>query len=131
MQIFYNVKKTWLIQVLSIRYPFMFIVNRPHAIEVTERGVHMPESQVRTEILSRLRNVRGHIAGIERMVDEQQDCSNILVQISAVRSSVEKIGITLLENNAMECVLNNKHSTPEDQKNLEQVVKQMLTFLKR
>jgi len=91
----------------------------------------MPESQVRTEILSRLRNVRGHIAGIERMVDEQQDCSNILVQISAVRSSVEKIGITLLENNAMECVLNNKHSTPEDQKNLEQVVKQMLTFLKR
>lgn len=91
----------------------------------------MPESQARTEILSRLRNVRGHIAGIERMVDEQQDCSNILIQLSAVRSSVEKIGITLLENNAMECVLNNKHSTPEDQKNLEQVVKQMLTFLKR
>lgn len=91
----------------------------------------MSESLLRTETLNRLRNVRGHIAGIERMVDEQQDCGNILIQLSAVRSSIEKIGLTLLENNAMDFVRSSNGSTPDDQKNLEQVIRQMLTFLKR
>lgn len=91
----------------------------------------MSESLLRTETLNRLRNVRGHIAGIERMVDEQQDCGNILIQLSAVRSSIEKIGLTLLENNAMDFVRSNTGSTPDDKKNLEQVIRQMLTFLKR
>jgi DNA-binding FrmR family transcriptional regulator len=91
----------------------------------------MSESLLRTETLNRLRNVRGHIAGIERMVDEQQDRGNILIQLSAVRSSIEKIGLTLLENSAMDFVRSSNGSTPDDQKNLEQVIRQMLTFLKR
>jgi len=91
----------------------------------------MSESLLRTETLNRLRNVRGHIAGIERMVDEQQDCGNILIQLSAVRSSIEKIGLTLLENNAMDFVSSSNGAKPDDQKNLEQVIRQMLTFLKR
>lgn len=91
----------------------------------------MSESLLRTETLNRLRNVRGHIAGIERMVDEQQDCGSILIQLSAVRSSIEKIGLTLLENNAMDFVRSSNGSAPDDQKNLEQVIRQMLTFLKR
>ncbi|HAK73795.1 MAG TPA: transcriptional regulator [Sporomusaceae bacterium] len=91
----------------------------------------MSESLLRTETLNRLRNVRGHIAGIEKMVDEQQDCGNILIQLSAVRSSIEKIGLTLLENSAMDFVRSSNSSTPDDQKNLEQVIRQMLTFLKR
>lgn len=91
----------------------------------------MPETLPRTETLNRLRNIRGHIAGIERMVDEQQDCGNILIQLSAVRSSIEKIGLMLLENNAMNCVRNSNYTTTDDQKNLEQVIRQMLTFLKR
>lgn len=85
---------------------------------------------VRTEVLNRLRNVKGHIAGIERMVEEEQACSNILIQLSAVRSSVEKIGIYILENNALECLLNDKNATPEEKQKIEQVVKQMLAFLK-
>ncbi len=87
-------------------------------------------TSVRTEVLTRLRNIKGHVAGIERMVEEEQSCSNILIQLSAIRASIEKTGIFILENNAMECLLNNKTATPQEKEHLEQVVKQMITFLK-
>lgn len=90
----------------------------------------MVNPTVRTEILNRLRNVKGHVAGIERMVEEEQACNNVLVQLSAVRSSVEKIGIYILENNAIECLLNDPNAKPEDKQKIDQIVKQMITFLK-
>ncbi len=90
----------------------------------------MVTTSVRAEVLNRLRNVKGHVAGIERMVEEEQACNNILIQLSAVRASIEKTGIFILENNAMECLLNEKDASSEDRAKVEQVVKQMLTFLK-
>ena len=43
----------------------------------------MTDPAVKSEVLARLKNVRGHIAGIERMLEEDQPCSSLLVQIAA------------------------------------------------
>ncbi len=89
----------------------------------------MSEDKIRPEILTRLRTVKGHIAGIERMVGEEAPCRDILLQLSAVRASIEKIGIFILENNAANCLA--KESLPaEERQKFEQIVKDMVTFLK-
>jgi len=90
----------------------------------------MANLAVQSEVLNRLRNAKGHLAGIERMVEEGQECRNILIQLSAVRASIEKIGIYILENNATECLLKDLDPKPGDREKVEQVVKQMLAFLK-
>lgn len=90
----------------------------------------MVNSSARLEVLNRLRNVKGHVAGIERMVEDEQECSNILVQLAAVRASIEKIGIYILEQNTLECLLTGVKTKPEDKEKVEQVVRQMLAFLK-
>lgn len=90
----------------------------------------MVEQAVRSEVLNRLRNVKGHIAGIERMVEEEQDCNSVLIQLAAVRASIEKIGIFILEQNTLECLLSEVETKPEDKAKVEQAVKQMLAFLK-
>jgi len=90
----------------------------------------MVEPAVRSEVLTRLRTVKGHIAGIERMVEEQQDCAKILIQLSAIRSSVEKIGVFILENNAVDCLCSDLAERPEDRQKIEAVVKQILNYLK-
>lgn len=90
----------------------------------------MVNSAVRLEVLNRLRNVKGHIAGIERMVEDEQECSNIIVQLAAVRASIEKIGIYILEQNTLDCLLKGVETKPEDKDKVEQVVRQMLAFLK-
>ena len=91
----------------------------------------MTDPSVKTEALARLKNVRGHIAGIERMLEEDQPCANLLVQIAAVRSSIEKIGYYLLENNAVNCLCDESQGNHPDRKNVEQVVKQLLNFVKK
>lgn len=90
----------------------------------------MYDESVQQEVLTRLKNVKGHVAGIERMVEENQSCSNILIQLSAIRASVEKIGVYILENNAVDCLCNDINTKPEDKEKIQQIVKQMLTFLK-
>ncbi|HMM20136.1 MAG TPA: metal-sensitive transcriptional regulator [Selenomonadales bacterium] len=90
----------------------------------------MGNSSTRLEVLNRLRNVKGHIAGIERMVEEGSECSNVLIQLAAIRASVEKIGVYILENNAVECLMQGADAKPEDKEKVEKVVKQILAFLK-
>lgn len=90
----------------------------------------MDKSSAKAEVLNRLKNVKGHIAGIERMVEEDQPCSNVLIQLSAIRASVEKIGIYILENNAVECLCDQAALDAADKDKVEQIVKQMITFLK-
>jgi DNA-binding FrmR family transcriptional regulator len=89
----------------------------------------MPNDKVRAEVLSRLHTVKGHVAGIERMVEEKAPCKNVLLQLSAVRSAVEKIGVYILENNAVECLMVNS-AEPAEKEKVEQIVKDMLTFLR-
>lgn len=92
--------------------------------------MHSADTDSKAEVLNRLKNARGHIAGIERMVEEGQPCANILIQLSAVRASVEKIGIYILENNAVDCLCGDLDDKTVDKKKVEEIVKQMLTFLK-
>ena len=51
----------------------------------------MLNTETEKAILTRLRTVKGHIAGIERMVENKENCADILVQISATRSAIEKM----------------------------------------
>ena len=80
-------------------------------------------------ILTRLKTVKGHIAGIERMVENKEDVADILVQISATRSAIEKIGIYLLENNAKDCLCSEIKSV-EEKERIQKTVKQIISFLK-
>jgi DNA-binding FrmR family transcriptional regulator len=88
------------------------------------------QPEVRTEVLNRLKNVRGHIAGIERMIEEGQQCSSLLIQVAAVRSAVEKVGFFLLETNAVDCLCDEMSADSPDRDKVEQIIKQLLSFVK-
>lgn len=59
----------------------------------------------KTKLLSRLARVEGQIRGIARMVEDDRYCVDILTQISAVNSSMQKIGLLLLEDHIRGCVV--------------------------
>ena len=52
----------------------------------------------------RLRKIAGQVAAIERMVDEDRYCVDILLQIAAVRGALDKMGKLLLEGHVQTCV---------------------------
>lgn len=89
----------------------------------------MPNKSTKDEVLNRLRTIKGHVAGIERMVDENAPCKDVLLQILAIRSSVEKAGIFILENNVSECLVSD-NIPPQEKQKVEQLIKSIVTFLK-
>ncbi len=89
----------------------------------------MPNTNTQKEVLNRLRNIKGHVAGIERMVGENAPCKDVLLQLLAIRSSIEKTGIFILENNAAECLISDS-IPPEEKEKVNQLVKDIVAFLK-
>ena len=51
-----------------------------------------------------MRRVAGQVAGVQKMIDEDRYCVDILNQISAVRSALDALGVELLGNHIESCV---------------------------
>lgn len=57
------------------------------------------------QILTRLKTVRGHIAGVERMIEEGKNCDDILMQLVAIRSAVHKASVIVAQRYANSCLM--------------------------
>jgi CsoR family transcriptional regulator, copper-sensing transcriptional repressor len=57
------------------------------------------------ELLSRLARIKGQVGGIERMVEEDRYCIDVLTQISAIQAALDKVALGLLDGHARTCVL--------------------------
>jgi CsoR family transcriptional regulator, copper-sensing transcriptional repressor len=56
------------------------------------------------KIQNRLRRIEGQVRGVQRMVDEEAYCVDVLTQISSVVSAMEKVGAILLKDHVEHCV---------------------------
>jgi DNA-binding FrmR family transcriptional regulator len=57
------------------------------------------------EAEKRLKNVEGHLRGIERMMDENAYCIDVIRQIQAVQAALNKISTMILEEHLNSCVI--------------------------
>lgn len=55
-------------------------------------------------IIKRLNRIEGQVNGIKRMVESERYCVDILTQIAAIRSAIDKVGGIILENHIKGCV---------------------------
>lgn len=94
-----------------------------------EVGMDTRGKAVKEELLMRLRTIRGHIAGIERMVEDGKECSEVLVQLSAIKAAVNKVEAYFLENYARECMARCLQRGGDVMQEMERIVKAVLKFL--
>lgn len=57
-------------------------------------------------MLGRLRRIEGQVRGIHKMIEDDRYCVDILIQIAAVKSAINNVGLALLENHTHGCVMN-------------------------
>lgn len=84
----------------------------------------------RKELIDRLRTVQGHLSGIEKMVVEGRECEDIMHQLLAIRSAVDKLTVKVAEHYVLSCHLNamNEGKSPED--NFRRAIKYILKLSK-
>jgi DNA-binding FrmR family transcriptional regulator len=56
------------------------------------------------DVLNRLRRVEGQVRGIQRMVDDDKYCIDILTQIAAASSALKRVAVGLLDDHVRHCV---------------------------
>jgi len=84
----------------------------------------------KTAVIKRLRRVEGQIKGIQKMVDEEQFCGDILIQVSAARSALNSVGGLILENYIKNCL--KEHIEGDSEENaLDKLVDTMLKYTKQ
>jgi DNA-binding FrmR family transcriptional regulator len=63
------------------------------------------------QLLKRLRRVEGQVRGIERMVEDDRYCIDVLTQISAAQAALDKVALGLLDEHARHCVVGARPGT--------------------
>jgi len=58
------------------------------------------------QLLGRLRRIEGQVRGLQRMVENDKYCIDILTQISAASNALKKVAVGLLEDHIRHCVVN-------------------------
>ena len=62
------------------------------------------------ELAKRLRRVEGQVRGIQRMVDEDTYCIDVLTQVSAATKALQSVAMSLLDQHLRHCVTDAVHS---------------------
>jgi DNA-binding FrmR family transcriptional regulator len=70
------------------------------ASDTPTRGYTATKDQLQT----RLRRIEGQVRGIEKMVEEDRYCIDVLTQISAIQAALDKVGLALLDGHVRHCV---------------------------
>jgi CsoR family transcriptional regulator, copper-sensing transcriptional repressor len=86
--------------------------DRPSPSGLPDDGAAPPAASLpsyagdKARIRNRLKRLEGQVRGVQRMVDEDQYCINILTQLSAVIAGARAIGLLVLEDHIRGCVVN-------------------------
>lgn len=62
-------------------------------------------SATKDQLASRLARIEGQVRGIERMVNDDRYCIEILTQISAIQAALDKVALGLLDDHARHCLV--------------------------
>lgn len=83
------------------------------------------QGEQKKDTLRRLKTAGGHLKAVERMIDEDQYCADVLLQLQAVIASLEKASSLILENHLETCMRAAIRRGEE-----QEVIKEIKTFIK-
>ena len=78
--------------------------------------------------LKRLRRIEGQVRGLQKMVEEDRYCADVLTQISSVHEALRAVGRELMRNHLKHCATSALRGTPEESEAMyDELVKLMYT----
>jgi DNA-binding FrmR family transcriptional regulator len=66
--------------------------------------MELQSPDIKADLTARLKRIEGQVRGVQRMVEEERECSDILQQMTAIRSAVHQASLILARAYAMRCL---------------------------
>lgn len=64
----------------------------------------MGPEQNKDDLQKRLKKIEGQVRGVQKMIDEDRYCVDIMMQVAAIRAAVTKLGMQIMESHTRGCV---------------------------
>lgn len=80
-------------------------------------------------IIKRLRRIEGQIKGIQKMINNEKTCGDVLTQVAAARAALNKVGGLILENHMKDCLKSYLDNANND-KDLDELIDIMIKYTK-
>jgi DNA-binding FrmR family transcriptional regulator len=78
----------------------------------------------RKQLIKRLQRIEGQVRGVQRMIEEDRDCQEILTQLAAIRGAAHQVSVMVATQYALNCLNDpEQHGSPD-----EAVAKLLQTF---
>ena len=90
---------------------------------VKEGNIETVDQSPNKQVMDRLKRIEGQIRGLQRMVEGERDCSEIITQVLAARSALEQVGVRLLDQQLYNCL-------PGEDANLEPLKRSLRLWIK-
>ena len=91
-------------------------------------GGHTHTHENQRAVINRLSRAIGHLEKVKRMVEDGVDCSEVLIQLSAVRSALTSTGKVILEDHLRHCIVDSVEQG--DQQTIDELVAAIEKFVK-
>lgn len=95
---------------------------------VTHTHTHTHSHEHTKAVLNRLSRAIGHLESIKKMVENGRDCSEVLIQLSAVKAAINNTGKVILQDHIQHCLVDAIESG--DRKEIEELNKAIDRFIK-
>ena len=69
----------------------------------------------RKKLINRVNRAEGQLRGIVKMMEEERECRDVVIQLAAVKASVEKIIHIIVTENLMECMIKDGEEVGKEQ----------------
>jgi DNA-binding FrmR family transcriptional regulator len=73
------------------------------------------DPEVKRSVLTRLRRIEGQVRGLQKMVDEERYCADVLTQVTSVQEALRGVGRAVLHNHLRHCATRAIRSGDPDQ----------------
>lgn len=81
------------------------------------------------QMANRLKRIEGQVRGLQKMIEEDRYCVDVLVQISAIQAALNKVGYTVMERHTKTCVAD-AIRTGNGEESIEELMKVIEQFSK-
>src|SRR5262249_59651798 len=73
-------------------------------MENEERHAAYVDPELKKDALARLKRIEGQIRGLQRLVEEERYCGDVLVQVASVHEALRGVGKLLMRNHLQHCI---------------------------
>ncbi len=80
-------------------------------------------------LIRRLKRIEGQVRGVQRMLEEERYCVDVLVQLAAIRAGIDKVGLAVIEGHTRGC-LRSAITTGQGDEAIDELMDVLAQFLK-